>query len=316
VTPSGNQGSSEPPPARDNPAPPPYALGLMSVETDNPPEPRARRRWRWPFGPVRTMLIVSLALSLFFLVFPRLDIWFSGLFYDPEYGFAASHVPVFNWLRWFAATLIWVIVVALILSMIAKLALPRRPSFIPTRTSVFLLSTLIIGPGLIVNVILKSLWGRPRPISITDFGGDLPYVDVWRISDYCTHNCSFVSGEASSAIWLLALALVVPAAWRNRVAIIALVLAIVFSLNRVAFGAHFLSDTLIAWSLTLLVVAIAHHFLFVRPPRGLAANALEAGMTNAGSALRRIGRQRGDTPAETTPEAAEVPDASETDDKP
>lgn len=267
-----------------------------------PAEPPGPRRWHWPLGPVRTMLAVSVVLSLFFLAFPRLDIWFSGLFYDPEHGFAAAHVPLFNWLRDLSAFLVWAIVVALLAALAVKLVLPRRPSLVPPNVSLFLLSTLIIGPGIIVNGILKSLWGRPRPFTVTDFGGDLPYVDVWRITDYCNHNCSFVSGEASSAIWLLALALVVPAAWRIRVAAIALVLAVVFSLNRVAFGAHFLSDTLIAWSLTLLVIAVIHHFLFVRPPRLLAPDRLEAAMTSAGLALRRIGRSRtAETPAPRDP---------------
>ncbi len=264
----------------------------MTADTDIPEEPQAPQRWRWPLGPVRTMVAISIVLSLFFLAFPQLDIWFSGLFYDPEHGFAASHVPFFKWLRDFAAFLLWLIAGACLLSLAAKLAFPRRRSLIPTRASLFLLSTLIIATGIIVNAILKSFWGRPRPVNVIDFGGADPFVGVWHMAGACTHNCSFVSGEASSGIWLLGLALVVPLAWRSRVAIITLVLAIVFSLNRIAFGGHFLSDVLISWSLTLLVMAIAHHFLFVKPPRGFAADELEGAMTRAGVALRRIGRPR------------------------
>ncbi len=287
----------------------------MNVEAEPAaPPPPHRPWWRWHFGPVRTLLIISIALSLFFLLFPHLDIWFSNLFYDPEYGFAASHVPAFIWVRGLAAVLLWLIAGACLLSLALKLALPLRKSLIAPRTSIFLLSTLAIATGIIVNAILKSFWGRPRPVNVIDFGGQSPFVEVWHIAGACTHNCSFVSGEASSAIWLLALALVVPIAWRSRVAIVTIVLAIIFSLNRIAFGGHFLSDVLISWSLTLLVVAIAHHYLFVRPPRGWSAPELEAAMTRWGLALRRIGKPRAAAP--TAPNPAETPPAAEPEAKP
>jgi len=251
-------------------------------------DPIPARRWRWPFGPVRTMLIATAALSALFLVFPGLDLWFSRLFYDEAAGFPATQEPFLRWLREFASNAIWVISLALILSVLVKLLLPERRSIVPVRTSLFLTSTLILGPGILVNGILKANWGRPRPFEIVQFGGDLPYVEVWRITGFCDGNCSFVSGEAAAAIWFMALALVVPLAWRNRVALAALILAAILSLNRVAFGAHFLSDTLISWTLTLLVITIVHHFLFVRPLPGFGEAALEAALTSAGRAIRRM----------------------------
>jgi membrane-associated PAP2 superfamily phosphatase len=243
-------------------------------------------RVRWPLGPIRTLLVVTVALSVLFLAFPRLDLWFSGLFYDTATGFAASDVDVLSWLRRFSRTLILAVSIALIVSVLAKLILPNWRSLIPPRTSLFLGSTLIVGPGILVNGILKANWGRPRPIAVEEFGGDLPYIEVWRITDYCERNCSFVSGEASAAIWLLALALVVPIAWRNRVAAGALVLATILSLNRVAFGGHFISDVLLSWTLTLTIIAVAHHYLFVRPLPGFSGAELEGALTRAGRVLR------------------------------
>ncbi len=248
----------------------------------------ASGRLRWPLGPVRTLLVATAALSVLFLAFPHLDIWFSGLFYDEATGFAASDVEILSWLRRFARTTILAISVALIVSLLAKLILPGRRSLIPPRISLFLGSTLIVGPGILVNAILKANWGRPRPIAVEEFGGDLPYVEVWRITDYCDRNCSFVSGEASAAIWLLALALVVPAAWRNRAAALIFVLAAILSLNRVAFGGHFISDVLLSWSLTLAIIAVAHHYLFVRPLPGFGGAELESALTRAGRGLRRL----------------------------
>ena len=246
-----------------------------------------RQRRRWPLGPVRTTLVATLALSALFLIWPEIDLWFSGLFYDPETGFAAADLPPLQSLRGIAEMAIWLIAVATILSVLVKLALPERPSPIAPGSSLLLISTLITGPGLLVNGILKANWGRPRPTAVEAFGGDAPYVEVWRITDYCDGNCSFVSGEASAAIWLVTLALVVPIAWRNRTAIVALLVAGTLSLNRVAFGGHFLSDVLISWSLTLTVIAVTHHFLFVRSLPGLANESLERGLTTVGRSIRR-----------------------------
>ena len=246
------------------------------------------RNWRWPLGPVRTMLMITVALSALFLLFPGLDVWFSGLFYDPDAGFPAARVPALRWLRQLADAIIWAAAIAVILSVLVKLMLPDTRSLIKPRAALFLGSTLIVGPGLLVNGLLKANWGRPRPIAVEEFGGYLPFVEVWRISGLCDGNCSLVSGEASSAIWLLALALVVPIAWRNRVAAATLILAAVFSINRVAFGAHLISDVVLSWALTLLVVAIARHFLFVRATPGLSDATLEERLAKTGRAIRRF----------------------------
>jgi hypothetical protein len=59
-----------------------------------------------------------------------------------------------------------------------------------------------------------------------------------------------------------------------------------FSLNRIAFGRHFLSDVLLAWGLTLLIIAVTHRIVVERPPAWLANQRLEAGLTNLGLRLR------------------------------
>ena len=80
----------------------------MSAKAGSAIDPGATspQKWRWPVGPVRTLLIVSVGLSAVFVLFPGLDIWFSRLFYDPAIGFPASNVPVFNWLRQLSEVLV------------------------------------------------------------------------------------------------------------------------------------------------------------------------------------------------------------------
>jgi membrane-associated phospholipid phosphatase len=150
-----------------------------------------------------------------------------------------------------------------------------------------LVATLIVGPGLLVNALFKDHWGRPRPALVTDFGGELPYVDVWRITRYCLHNCSFVSGEASTAIWLMAVGFVVPRRYRLPVLLVTGLYGLALSLNRIAAGRHFLSDVLLAWGVTALVIAVFYRLIYERPPPFLRDDRLEAAMAGLASRIRR-----------------------------
>ena len=237
--------------------------------------------------PIATCLLFLALVSVFFLVFPGTDLAVSDLFYGERGGFWLRRSDILSFLRSTNDALITLAVVVLIASLVVKLARPEKPSPIPPNTIVFLLSTLVLGPLLLVNVFLKNTWGRPRPVQVDLFGGDAPYVEVWRITDWCDRNCSFVSGEASSAMWLVAVALVLPKAVRVPATVAAIVYALLLSLNRIAFGGHFLSDVVIALGLTLLVIAVMHRVVIERPPKWLSNEALEAGLAGLGLSLRR-----------------------------
>jgi len=237
-------------------------------------------------NPVAICLLFVALASAVFLAFPGIDLWFSDLFYRSRSGFWLRRNGALGFLRATNDALIAVAVVALIASMAVKLARPEKPSPIRPDTVVFLLSTLVLAPLLLVNVVLKNSWGRPRPVQVDLFGGDAPYVEVWRITDWCERNCSFVSGEASSAIWLVAVAMVLPKAVRAPAVVVAGVYALLLSLNRIAFGGHFLSDVVISFGLTFLVIAVMHRVVIERPPKWLSSETLETGLTRVGRSLR------------------------------
>ncbi|WP_137153988.1 phosphatase PAP2 family protein [Rhizobium sp. FKL33] len=114
-------------------------------------------------------------------------------------------------------------------------------------------------PICLVNGVFKEYSGRPRPYDTTLFGGDLNFVSVADFTGACTRNCSFVSGEAAAAGWLLGVALILPSRYSLlRLALI--VASIVTPVLRVAMGGHYLSDALLGWlagaiSLPLMMVA-------------------------------------------------------------
>ena len=122
---------------------------------------------------------------------------------------------------------------------------PARP-FVDIEKPLVGLLSLLIGPFLIINMVMKPFFGRPRPSETSLFTDtDIPYVLPGSISDYCSGNCSFVSGEAGSIFWLFWLILLLPVRWRLPFAIVLFFTAFGFSFLRVMFGSHFLSDIMV-----------------------------------------------------------------------
>ncbi len=212
--------------------------------------------------PIRSTLAVTAVLSFVLWSLPALDLAMTGLFYVPGAGFPAASTTLLRDLRGLGmAVFTWTMIVAAIALVVPFLADGTR-FLLPPRAGLFLLAAGAIGPGLLVNGLFKAHWGRARPVNVMDFGGDHAFSGPWVIADGCKANCSFVSGEGSSSIFMLALAMIAPPAWKRPVALGALVFAAVMSVNRIAFGGHFLSDVLIAWCLTILVLLAVHRVIY------------------------------------------------------
>jgi membrane-associated phospholipid phosphatase len=118
----------------------------------------------------------------------------------------------------------------------------------------FLIASLVIGSGLIVNLGLKDHSHRPRPVHVTEFGGDEAFRPWYRFDGACKRNCSFASGEAASGFWTLAPALLVPPPLRAVAVAGAILYGVVTSALRVLVGGHFLSDVLFGGLISSLVV--------------------------------------------------------------
>lgn len=227
--------------------------------------------------------------SLVFLLAPGLDLWASGLVRDHVGGdFVGGHA--IGDLRDAAQKIIIAIVAALLLALALKLLWPRRRMLIDGRALLFLISTLLLGPFLIVNVILKDQWGRPRPWMVEEFGGDLAFQPIWLMSNQCDDNCSFVSGETSGAFWLIALAALAPAAWRPAAYALVCAFATTIGAYRFLAGGHFASDVLLAALITYLCVFALYRLFYVHDPPWSRPAAIEEALGRAGLYLgERIG---------------------------
>jgi membrane-associated phospholipid phosphatase len=115
------------------------------------------------------------------------------------------------------------------------------------------LISLCVGPGLIVNGLLKSYSGRPRPVQTNLFGGPFDFTAAGTFVGECAKNCSFVSGEASGAGWLLCLLFLFPVRMRVWVGPPLVATSLTMAGLRVAVGAHYASDALLGWLLAIIL---------------------------------------------------------------
>jgi len=231
----------------------------------------------------RTGLIVALAIAvvagLAFGLYPELDLRVARYFYAfidaGKNAFAWRIYPPLMLARdialWISALLIAPVVAALVI----KLIRPKQKLLVSGRAIVFLITTLALAPGLLANVLLKDHWGRPRPIDVTQFGGDQHFVAWWDPRGDCPSNCAFVSGDVSGAFWTIAPAALAPPQWRAIAYGAALALGTGMAAIRMMAGGHFPSDVLFAGIFTFLVIWITYALIYRWPRTRLSDDDVE-----------------------------------------
>src|SRR5260221_7341783 len=167
----------------------------------------------------RTGLVIALAVAatvgLVFGLRPDLDLKLATLFFDPERGgFGRAYDPIYLPARDVAVWLVTLVAAPAVVALAAKFVWPSRPLIVPGRAIVLMLVTLALAPGVVANLVFKEQWGRPRPIDVTEFGGDEHFRPWWDPRGDCPKNCSFVAGEPSGAFWTLTGGAAVPPPWR------------------------------------------------------------------------------------------------------
>lgn len=200
--------------------------------------------WRW-----------TLALLVPLILFPRIDLSVSAWFFDPVAGvFPARTSPMYEWVRRVMPYFMFAGAGYVLVLWLAGEILKQVFLGITRRVAAYLLLSLAVGPGLIVNVLLKDNWGRPRPSTLRDFGGTNYFVPPLVFSDQCDTNCSFSSGHGALGFWPFAVALLVPAPWRGWAVAAALAFGGMVGFVRIAQGGHFFSD--VVFSAVIVIATI------------------------------------------------------------
>lgn len=214
----------------------------------------------------RTIPILLALILLVFVIWmrdPMLDLRLSAAFYENGQfvGNQPGYVQSLRALFWnLSLVLAWLSLGAVLAAYLFRWSI----LWVTRRDWNIILWGILLGPGLVVNAILKTYSGRARPRDVLQFGGDSFFTPIGKIANQCARDCSFVSGEVSGttaaciALWMILSA----NAHRLSHEVEALARGVILAIfgfvfwQRVASGGHFVSDALLAALFTALVMAI------------------------------------------------------------
>lgn len=201
-------------------------------------------------------------LAVLFLAFPYIDLKFSGLFYDPVNHFFLKKMALFK----FFYESVEIITIGFTASLMVFFFLKTKPFGLTRKKIFYLLLVLILGPGLLVNVVLKNNWGRARPDHVIQFGGTNTFTPAILIARECDHNCSFTSGHAAMGFYFVAIAFLFPRLG-NKYVIILSCYSLMVGLTRIVQGRHFLSDVIFSFFVVFGVARLLYYLMFEIKPR-------------------------------------------------
>src|SRR5258707_888701 len=151
------------------------------IRPSTTPPPRRRKSaagspggWRTSPDMSKAPLVYLAALgaaTLLFLLVPDLDLWASGLFYRAGDGFFLGDWGPVRALYRAVPLIVTAQVVGIPLLVLLGWWRRRPVAGIDLRVGAFLLLALALGPGVLVNSVLKEHWGRARPSQVIAFGG-------------------------------------------------------------------------------------------------------------------------------------------------
>lgn len=131
-----------------------------------------------------------------------------------------------------------------------------------SRPLLVVILTVVLGPGLVVNGILKEHWGRNRPADLQMFGGSEQYRHFWNPGGTGTGK-SFVCGHCAIAFSTCSVIAFYPI--HPLGASVGLAIGLVYgglvSLARIAQGGHFPTDVI--WSAVIILTIITCLYYFI-----------------------------------------------------
>ena len=210
----------------------------------------------------QALWLAFLISSCIFILWPTIDIQTSQLFFNNGFYMKGS---------WWEELLYYSVRPFLISVLLTLIGLWLVNKFthknilgINGKKVAFFTLVLVLGSGIIVHLVLKNNFNRPRPRHIEEFNNSRIFTPAFVISEGKNTNYSFSSGHSSAAFAALALALLFK--YRKTALIIAFTYGSLVSLARIAAGGHFLSDTVVSFFIMAITTDIFYYVLFVRHP--------------------------------------------------
>ena len=218
-----------------------------------------------------TLILAGLTVvaAAVFLQFPDLDLAISRATLRPDGHFLLYWVRSFYLLHQWLQYLVPAVIVFFAIAGIAWYR--RRPVWgITAWQALYVIAVFAIGPGLLVNTVLKDNSHRPRPGDTQEFGGKWAYAPPLDFGGACDDNCSFVAGDPAAGFGFLAPALLLPARRRTAGIAGALILGGVIGAMRILQGGHFFSDVIFCGLVVAATALTLHWAMFGadEAPRG------------------------------------------------
>jgi membrane-associated PAP2 superfamily phosphatase len=188
-----------------------------------------------------------------------LDLRFQNRYFDPDSGWFLKELPVFKFVYHYGN------LPALLLAIgglfLFGLSFQAYKWAKWRKIGIFLAAVMLIGPGLLINSVLKDNWGRPRPRNVTDFGGKYTYEKVLSI-DSASPGKSFPCGHASMGFYLFIPWFVLRKkhkVWASVSLVTGILYGLLIGIARIAQGGHWLSDVIIAGLLVYLTGTLFYY---------------------------------------------------------
>lgn len=257
-----------------------------------------KRGWFASLGPRTRSLVIVAGLFLFGVVatllleLSGLDLALAREFYVPggaNEGWAFGREQPWAWLYDYGEAPAWVLGVGALILYAASKAGKVRQEY--QRRCLVVVLTIALGPGLVVNGILKEYWGRPRPAQISLFGGQTDYRPVWHPGGP-GQGRSFTCGHCSMAFAVSSAVAFYPIHPVLSVGafVAGTAYGIVMSVARMAQGGHFATDCLWSGIIVIALLVLLYDCVFRVPEHALRRNSAEPQAFQRGSPREEVHR--------------------------
>ncbi|NOZ60779.1 MAG: phosphatase PAP2 family protein, partial [Calditrichaeota bacterium] len=219
------------------------------------------------------LIAIYLSIALFLLISTaviahfQLDLKVQRLFYDhaANPGWYQKNAPLWHFLYHYGPLPALLLSFAAIAVLIFQKSVPKLRKY--KHASKLFLLAMILGPGVIINGVLKDHWGRPRPRQVEEFGGQWEFREIWQ-PGIPGKGKSFPCGHASAGFIFFALFLALrdkhkKIAWFSL--FFSLIYGSLIGVARMAQGGHFLSDVIWSWGITWLIILILYYHILKIP---------------------------------------------------
>ncbi len=209
---------------------------------------------------VLTIVVVFLFMLLL-SVGPTLDIYISSLFYYGKNQFLLQ--SYYDVTVLFRKVLLRLVIIYILILPIISVFFPIKQLYFGYKFNLkdlgFLWFSVFVNIVIVINLVFKNSWGRARPDDVLQLGGNQNFTAWFELSDACSKNCSFVSGDAAVGFSIIVFYFLIK---KSIFFWLSLIFGLSFGAIRILEGGHFTSDVLGGDADSVFIFLLSSKILF------------------------------------------------------